>query len=128
MSVIHFFFFPSNILHTLKYQTVKLSPNTKLLLLQDCSAPTESVLKQVPHLLASPGALLCIQAPHIQCTVALLTVQNEAGRKTHIGAAHLGALSKQRQLSSLSIIKPNIDCKLLLTLNFSADIVEKGLT
>lgn len=86
------------------------------------------MLKQVPHLLGSPGAALRIKSPHVPCTVALLTVWNEAGRKTHIGATHLGAVSKQRQLPSLSIIKPNIDCKLLLTLNFSADIVGKGLT
>lgn len=86
------------------------------------------MLKQVPHLLGSPGAVLQITVPHVRCTVALLTVTNEAGRKTHIGATHLGAVSRQRQLPSLSIIKPNIDCKLLHTLNFSADIVGKGLT
>lgn len=86
------------------------------------------MLKQVPHLLGSPGAALRIKSPHVPCTVALLTVWNEAGRKTHIGATHLGAVSKQTQLPSLSIIKPNIDCKLLLTLNFSADVVGKELT
>lgn len=86
------------------------------------------MLKQVPHLLGAPVAVFRIQAPHVPCTVALLTVRNEAGSETHIGATHLGAVSKQRQLPSLSIIKPNIDCKLLLTLNFFADIVGKGLT
>lgn len=76
------------------------------------------MLKQVPHLLGSPGAVLWIKEPHIPCTVALLTVPNEAGRQSHLGTAHLGAVSKQRQLPSLSIIKPNIDCKPLHTLNF----------
>lgn len=86
------------------------------------------MLKQVPHLLGSPGAVLCIEEPHIPCTVAPLTVPNEAGRESHIGTTHLGAVSKQRQLPSLSIIKPNIDCKLLHTLNFFADIVRQGLS
>lgn len=45
--------------------------------------------------------------------------------KTHVGSTHLNAVGKQRHQVSLNIIKPNIDYKLLLTLNFSVESVER---
>lgn len=50
----------------------------------------------MPHWLGSPGEVLWIKAPQVPCTVALLIVWNEVGRKTHTEATHLDAVSKQR--------------------------------